>query len=69
MLLDPENGGLAVEVLFLDVTEAEIHCYMYFMNVKNIYHRFGSRHFGISGGSGVAKNVPVCSPTIFRKSH
>ena len=33
-LLDPENEGLAVEISILGVTEAEIHCCIYFMNVK-----------------------------------
>ena len=128
-LLDPENWGLAVDISFLGVIEAEIRLWyasylsIYILPVwrppswifhfhipctvstiepryrgprkcvgsrwnfvpmchrtwdtlmfiiyecRNIYHRFGGRHFGISGGSGVAKNAPFCSPIIFRKSH
>ena len=33
-LLDPENWRLAVEISILGVTEADIHCCIYFMNVK-----------------------------------
>ena len=36
---------------------------------RYICHRFGGRHFGIPGRTGIAKNVPFCSPIIFRKSH
>ena len=37
--------------------------------LKYICHRFCGRHFGFPGRTGVAKNVPFCSPIIFRKSH
>src|SRR5208282_4876103 len=37
--------------------------------LKYICHRFCGRHFGFSGGTRVAKDLPFCSPIIFRKSH
>ena len=60
--------GITVGISFLRVTEPEIPYCMLFMNLNIFVTGFCGRHFGFPGGTRVAKNVPFCSPIIFRKS-
>src|SRR5664279_1694337 len=69
VFLDPENMGVAVEILFLCAIEAEIRCMYLFSKPMYNNFRFGGRHIGFPGGARVFLKVAVCSPVIFRKSH